>query len=151
MATLTYNVPHFGANCVFIMSVIKLWNRNWHKRNFGLHFKRWFASLLCSWDIMRIKTFLIYILNFLVSFIPTDSFAFLILSMIERSIWNSTPGFITINMQDLNAIDPSMRGVFWWQRWMAFGTFFNGNKNLHQRRLKDSLSCKGILIPTTPQ
>ena len=37
----------------------------------------------------------------------------------------------------------------WWQRWMAFGTFFNGNKNPHQRTLKESLSCKGILISAT--
>ena len=47
-------------------------------------------------------------------------------------------------------LTPLIEGSFsWWQRWMAFGTFFNGNKNPHQRTLKESLSSKGILISAT--
>ena len=95
MATLTYNVPHFVANCVCIISVIKIWNRNWHKRNRRIHFKRWFASLLRSlwssflepkqWGINNSEMcFELLLIN-----LPLDIFEFFISSNIETFISNS--------------------------------------------------------------
>ena len=124
MATLTYNVPHFFANCVFIISAIKLWNRNWHKRNRRIHFKRWFASLLRSlWSsFLEPKQWVINNsemgLELLLTNLPLNIFEFFIPPKIECFISNSLSEF-------LNNISKTSK--WFWPHWLR--GVFPGDKD----------------------